>query len=151
MERITATASKITEGVPASWPWAGSIEPSASLAPPTFGATIFTDAPASVAAFPDPLDCRAVGAVRHQDTDGAPHERLLCFTDDPERRRRRHIDKGRREGRGMGYSFHSQARGNPLRQVLVYMPEMTDHRVAHVGVPTLESSKTSAEAMWACS
>ena len=46
-ERITAIASNNTEGVPASYPLIDSIEPSASFAP-TFGATIFTVAPASI-------------------------------------------------------------------------------------------------------
>src|SRR5450759_1135721 len=36
-ERMTATASNNTEGVPASCPSAASIEPSASFAPPTYG------------------------------------------------------------------------------------------------------------------
>src|SRR5690606_8645844 len=47
----TATASKIIEGVPASWPSAGIFFPSESVAPPSFCATIFTAAPAPSAAF----------------------------------------------------------------------------------------------------
>ena len=53
--------------------------------------------------------------------------------------------------RRRGQCGQAQAVGDAPGQVLVDVPQVADHGLAHVRVPTLESSNTSAEAMCACS
>ena len=63
-------------------------EPSASVAPPTLGATILTVAPAASAAVAQRRDRLAVRAVGHEDADLAALQRVLHLADELQRRRR---------------------------------------------------------------
>src|SRR5664280_1366603 len=118
-ERMTATASNSTEGVPASCPSTASIAPLASLAPPTLGATIFTVAPASVAAF-----------LIFWMT--APSERVFHLADDLQSGRKRQLLHGRCGRWRIGNFFEAETCGNPAGKVCFDMSQVTDHRLAHV-------------------
>ena len=147
-ERITATASNSTDGVPASWPSAGRREPSASFTPPTLGATILTRAPASSAACfsaetraPSEPSATRIATARPSSVSFILP--ISCsagdggHVDDRRRRRRR-----RRQG--------SRARPSATRRprsgsMLSRWPTIASRMCA---VSTFDSSNTSADARW---
>jgi len=100
---------------------AASIEPSASCAPPTLGRSFFTLAPASVAAFLIFLMAAPSGAVRNQGADRTPGQRGFHLADNLQCRRRCPLLHRRCRHRRTGYRVQTQARSDPLGQILFDM------------------------------
>ena len=116
------------------------------------GATILTVAPASSAALRSALTVAPSEPSATRMPTARPSQRVLHLADDPQGRRRRHVDGLHRGRRRRRQRVHAQAVGDALGQVGVDVAQVADDRLAHVRrVSTLDSSNTSAEAMCACS
>ena len=80
----------------------------------------------------DLLDNRAVRSIRHQDANGAPHERVLHLPDDLQGGRRRHLPHGSCGRRRIGHCVQRQTRRDPFGQLFLNMPQVADHRLTHM-------------------